>query len=182
MAGKYWVYEFIKRHSEVHNQQSSTLHSQRNKEAAAEINKANEELHALLDSMDKIEEFQSYISLIDISPLPKAIHIQTRRQNPSMSEMIINSPLDMKTKSNPKKKYNIKKDKATDKSLKQEYYFVHYIEKSTEIRLKCGLSAQFVNLGGTKPVPVTRVAYLLMIYVQWVKFLLCVHFVVVAYT
>ncbi|CAH1977163.1 unnamed protein product [Acanthoscelides obtectus] len=28
----------------------------------------------------------------------------------------------MKTKSNPKKKYNIKKDKATDKSSKQEYY------------------------------------------------------------
>ncbi|CAH1986201.1 unnamed protein product [Acanthoscelides obtectus] len=88
---------------------------------------------------------QSHISLIDIIPLPKAIHIQTRRKNPSKPEIITDSrfktkleekqkqidqksnkigipKMDMKSKSNPKKKYNIKKDKATDKSSKQEYY------------------------------------------------------------
>ncbi|CAH1961088.1 unnamed protein product [Acanthoscelides obtectus] len=43
--------------AEVHNQQSSTLPRQRNMEAAAEIYIANEQLHALSDPMDKIEEF-----------------------------------------------------------------------------------------------------------------------------
>lgn len=154
--------------AEVHHPSSSQLPRQHKIET--NIHKANEPSHALSDAMDQIEEFQeqqiilppvlgnisnthkSHIPLINISPLPKATHIQSRRKNASKSEIITNSPfknmleekqkeVDRKskkirkpkmnmtnqTKTNPKNKDNIKintktKENNKNKCSEQEYY------------------------------------------------------------
>ncbi|XP_012549673.2 uncharacterized protein LOC105842267 [Bombyx mori] len=152
--------------AEVHHPSSSPLPRKPNIET--DIQKANEPSHALSDPMDQIEEFQeqqiipppvlgnisnthkSHIPLINISPLPKATHIQIRRKNASKSEIITNSPfknmleekqkevdrkskkirkpkMNMETKTKPKKKDNIKtntktKDNDKNKCSEQEYY------------------------------------------------------------
>lgn len=94
---------------EVPNQ-SSPQPSEHIIETGARINKANEQLHALSDPLYRIDTYQeepvtlsavlqnisntleSHIPLINISPLPKATHIQTRRKKGSKSEIITGSP------------------------------------------------------------------------------------------
>ena len=70
----------------------------------------------------------------------------------------------MKTKIKPKKKTTGNKK---NKSSKQEQVLLSVnVMKSTEMRLKFGLSVQLVSLGGTKPAPITKVEYLLVIHVK----------------
>ncbi|KAH9636836.1 hypothetical protein HF086_017079 [Spodoptera exigua] len=115
--------------AEVSGQQSLPLPGNHNNTGA----EANDKFHNVPDPMDQIETFQekpiispvilhnisnthvSHIPLINISPLPKATHTQTRRKNASKSEIITSSPFKNSLEEKQKKKKIEEKAKKTKK-------------------------------------------------------------------